>query len=97
MKSPSLLRVKIVKFMIQRINEPLTLNDFIEGTHSHGNVLIRELSKLTEERLVTKIRNGWKLSFDNAFTITSGHLDLAIICDFKKELKRKNKELDKQK
>lgn len=89
MTTPSLKRVKILKFMLSRIGEPLTLDEISDGSNTTLKNVISETNNLKEDRMITQTSNGFKLSFANAQFIVSNHTDLAVVCDFEKILKKR--------
>ena len=95
MKTPSLTRVKILKFMLSRIDEPVTLTEIEEGSHSNFTNTRRELVKLRNEKMITPVGKNYKFTFYNAEFITKKHTELALICDFKRIIKKVSKKLDK--
>lgn len=95
MKTPPLTRVKILKFMLSRIEEPLSHDDVMEGSHSNFKNTVNELNKLVEEKMVTKSKLGYKLTFKNAEFIATKHTELAVICDFSKVIQKKLKQIEK--
>lgn len=97
MNPPSLSRVKILKFMLSRINEPLTFNEIEQGSHTNFPCTMKELGKLRQEKMITMIGKSYKLSYYDAEFIAKVHTDLAIVCDFSKVIRKAIKQLDKRK
>lgn len=91
MKTPPLTRVKITKFMLSRIDEPLTLDDIIIGSYTSFVNTIKQLEKMTREKMITKTKYGYKMTFRNAKFIIDNMTELALICEFEKIIKSKLK------
>ncbi len=96
MNTPTLIRVKILKFMLSRIDEPLTLTDIVEGSNSTGKKVFSELTDMLELKMITSKINGFKLSFTNAQFIAKNFTELAIVCNFSEIIKKKMKEYENQ-
>ncbi|MCV0393647.1 MAG: hypothetical protein K5790_10235 [Nitrosopumilus sp.] len=96
MKTPSLTRVKILKFMLSRIDEPLSSQEIQDGSHSNYKNTMNEIRNLVKDKMITGTKIGWKLTFKNADFIATKHTELAVICDFSKVIKKKMKQIEKQ-
>lgn len=96
MNMPDMIRVKILKFMLSRIDEPLTLTDIVNGSNSTGRRVFVELTNMLDLKMITSKMNGFKLSFTNAQYIVKNYTELAVVCNFSEIIKKKMKEYENQ-
>lgn len=95
---PSLTRIRILKFMLSRINEPLSYDEIQEATKANFTNTRREIAKLRNDKFITPVKGEkFKMTFDNVEYITNVDTKLAVVCDFSKLIKKKLKEYDKRK
>ena len=84
--------------MLTRINEPITESEIEKGSHSNFTNTIKELIKLRKEKLITPVgKSRYKLSYYNAEYIATNYTELAVVCDFRRIIKKVMKQLDTRK
>jgi predicted transcriptional regulator len=96
MKTPSLTRVKILKFMLSRIDQSLSSQEVQDGSHSNYKNTMNEIRNLVNDSMITKTKIGYKLSLDNYDFIITKYTELAVVCNFKNAMKEKMKQTEIQ-